>query len=42
MYSFVGVIFMGPDDPLGQEGPTLDAYLTKPDGGLVTYFPTKR
>jgi len=30
MYSFVGDLFMVPDDPLGRNGPTLDELLTKP------------
>lgn len=30
MYSFVGDLFMVPDDPLGRKGPTLDELLTKP------------
>ena len=33
MYSFVGNIFMVPDDPLGRHGPTLDDFLRK---GTVT------
>ncbi|XP_036591107.1 protein KHNYN [Trichosurus vulpecula] len=30
--TFVGNIFMVPDDPLGREGPTLDEFLKKPNG----------
>ena len=30
MYSFVGNLFMVPDDPLGRNGPTLDELLVKP------------
>ncbi|XP_067399549.1 protein KHNYN isoform X2 [Emydura macquarii macquarii] len=29
-FTFVGNIFMVPDDPLGREGPTLDKFLQKP------------
>uniref|UniRef100_A0A8C3RZC1 RNase NYN domain-containing protein n=1 Tax=Chelydra serpentina TaxID=8475 RepID=A0A8C3RZC1_CHESE len=29
-FTFVGNIFMVPDDPLGREGPTLDEFLQKP------------
>ncbi|XP_044515991.1 protein KHNYN [Gracilinanus agilis] len=29
-FTFVGNIFMVPDDPLGREGPTLDEFLKKP------------
>ncbi|XP_064610814.1 NEDD4-binding protein 1-like [Liolophura sinensis] len=29
MFSFVGDIFMPPDDPLGRDGPTLDEFLSK-------------
>ncbi|XP_074150481.1 protein KHNYN isoform X2 [Sminthopsis crassicaudata] len=31
-FTFVGNIFMVPDDPLGREGPTLDDFLKKPNG----------
>uniref|UniRef100_A0A5F8HHX2 Uncharacterized protein n=1 Tax=Monodelphis domestica TaxID=13616 RepID=A0A5F8HHX2_MONDO len=31
-FTFVGNIFMVPDDPLGREGPTLDEFLKKPNG----------
>ena len=31
MFSFVGNIFMPPDDPLGRDGPNLDEFLQKPD-----------
>jgi hypothetical protein len=30
-YSFVGDIFMLPDDPLGRDGPCLDEFLSKPN-----------
>ncbi|XP_027698997.1 protein KHNYN [Vombatus ursinus] len=30
-FTFVGNIFMVPDDPLGREGPTLDEFLKKPN-----------
>ena len=33
MYSFVGDIFMVPDDPLGRHGPTLDDFMRK---GTIT------
>jgi hypothetical protein len=29
-FTFVGNLFMVPDDPLGRNGPTLDEFLKKP------------
>ena len=30
-FTFVGNLFMVPDDPLGRNGPTLDEFLKKPN-----------